>query len=82
MNECAEYIQRYLASIDRIPKQPAKRTIGKRGHTHYKVYLDGEFVSETYAKTQEHAINNVRHNTVGDVPDWDDYNWKAVPQET
>ena len=46
----------------------------------YSVYcpgLDREY--ETLAVSEAQAINNVRHNVIGDVSDWEDYAWCAEP---
>lgn len=104
MNECADYIQNYLASIDRISKQQATGTVRKSLYFVYRRYYmicddyendiqdRWELIGKTRAKSEAQAVNNVRHNTIGDVSQykpiatcghWENgYEWKAVKQES
>ena len=65
-----------------IPVYRVNGAIWKPGYSFFNVYCDGELVRKTYAKTKAQAINNVRHNYIGDVTDWYEYDWCAVKTES
>ena len=46
----------------------------------YDVYLNGVYVSETFAVSEKQAINNVRHNHCGDYESQYSRDWEARPK--